>query len=192
MINKFQTCDQIDDCLRNIKLYSKLAVGVSRHHILNSSPLPTSQMYCFDESQTLHSYFISMYVRRNHTAFKKIMDVTESSFKGGLFVKWTSDVNREQRLPYVAVSHGIAPLRVEHIAGGLVSFTFLTNCSLWAFLAEKLTHHRARIRNVHPFWQFIENIISPECIFFNGIRKRGWLIYYNYKLNNYGFYITRR
>lgn len=168
VLSRYQISSNIDECLHGLASDPLLAVAVSRHHSQNYPPIPAYKMTCFDESQTIRSYFISMYIRNDQPYFPAIAYLTERAFEGGLFVKWTKDEQITNVKPEILV---LTPLGIEHLGGALFGFVLIMMSSVWAFVAELLTYKRARLENPRLFWVLMEKLINSERYLLNVVPK---------------------
>lgn len=168
VLNRYQISSSTDVCLHGLASDPKLAVAVSRHHSQNYPPIPAYKMTCFDESQTIRSYFISMFIRNGSPYYAEIANLTERAFEAGLFVKWTKDEHIFNVKPEILV---LTPLGIEHLGGALFSFVLIMMSSVWAFVAELLTYKRARLENPRCFWAFMEKLKNSERYLLNVVPK---------------------
>lgn len=109
-----------------------------------------------------------MYIRNDEPYLPEIARLTERAFEGGLFVKWTKDEQILNVKPEILV---LTPLGIEHLGGALLGFFLIMMSSVWAFVAELLTHKRLRLANPRRFWVLMDKLINSERYLLNVKRK---------------------
>lgn len=168
-MEKYQTTPNIDECLDQLKTDRKLAVAVSRHHSQNYPSESAYRMTCFDESQSIQSYFISMYIRSDHPYLNEISIVTQCAFEGGLFVKWMRDAHITNK-KYVV--HELSGMGTKHLGGAVFGFSVLITCSVLAFVLEMLAYKRARHSHPKKFWIIVDKFVNADRLFLNGFDRK--------------------
>lgn len=160
MLENFFICSQIDDCLQWLQSDRYMAVAASRNHALNYPPIPPPKMFCFDDSNDIRTQFISMFIHKDFAFGKRIIEVVNRAFEGGLLIKWTKDIQLHRTDPDVLTP---MPLGIHQLGGAIFGFIVTLIISILAFIAERLAH--TRVRKLHPsrFWIIIDMIINDNC-----------------------------
>lgn len=99
------------------ELSENVAFAVSRQFAMNNVNVPQDDIYCFDVSENIYSYFIVMYIRKDHYAYQHIFDITQRALEAGLFVKWSRDSRMECRRPVGDVN---LIIRIEQIYASII------------------------------------------------------------------------
>lgn len=88
----------MDSCLKRLKHEDSydLAVGGSRHHILNSRSYSPSELFCFDPRERIAGYQPVMFIRKDYALKSRIHEITRNAFESGLFAKWSRDSQRKR------------------------------------------------------------------------------------------------
>lgn len=79
----------IDACLRQTAASSHFAIAVSRQYA--QLVMPNSQLFCFDHSESLYSYSVSFWIRKDLYMTHDINAVTKCIIEGGFVSKWVED-----------------------------------------------------------------------------------------------------
>lgn len=164
-IERFQIGSNIDECLDRLESTPKIVIAVSRHHSQNYCPVPAYKMSCFDESHSIRSYFISMYIRKGHPYLKDMQTITQRAFEGGLFVKWTKNaqVNIAQ-----SNEHEVTPLGLLSLGGALLCIVVGLPLAVLTFLAEMFLYKQIQLPNP-PCWAAgMEKFVNTDRLFLNG------------------------
>lgn len=141
-----------------------MAVAASRHHALNYPPLPPPKIFCFDDSSNIRSHFVSMFIHKDFAFGRRVIEVVNRAFEGGLLVKWTKDTQIQPGDTELFV--GIQ-LGIHQLGGAIFGFIFFLIFSILAFIAEILAHKRVQILNPSRFWVIVDVVINNNCYFFN-------------------------
>lgn len=68
-----------------------LAVGVPRAHAMSTSLVANHDIFCFERSQNIANYSISLAIRNDLKLLSKINQIIQNILKGGLNVKWARE-----------------------------------------------------------------------------------------------------
>lgn len=92
-INKvFRYCDNIDECLMELKTNNKLAVAVSKAHAQSNSYVDKSKLFCFSSPEQIYSYSIVMLSKERYFyLLPEINRRLEAFIENGLLKKWISE-----------------------------------------------------------------------------------------------------
>lgn len=170
-LERFQIKSNIDECLDQLKSDSKIAIAVSRLHSQNYRPVPAYEMSCFDQSLSIQSYFISMYIRKCHPYLQDMQTITLRAFDGGLFVKWAKDAQFN-----IAESneHEVTPLGLLSLGGALLCIVVGLPLAVSTFLAEMILYKQIRLPNP-PCWAGMEKFVNTDRLFLNGYGNEKWV-----------------
>lgn len=153
-IESFGTCQSIDECLRF--LYSNeykydWAIGASRLNIVNSPFYSSSKFFCFDQSEGIENYPVSMGMRKDYGKDIEVNKVIRYLTEGGFFVKWHRDnVKRKMYEVPITVSSFMTMDRLWVIFG-LWGIGCLIPIS--SFCLELIVHKMVYQRNArHWIW----------------------------------------
>lgn len=152
----------IDDCLRRLHYNFDLAVAVSRQYALNQRILSQSKMYCFDETENIHNYHVSLYMRKGHSAEMKILEHLRRVYESGLIEKW----RRDSRINYLYDAEDLTrmsrKLTMSHLYGGLFMYALCLCISFVAFIGECVVHRRLRCRKPKTGWKWLDMFIDSD------------------------------
>lgn len=86
-------CDDIDYCLKQLTSDGNddLAFGVSRIRAISTASYVNDEIFCFDRTQNIANYTISLAFRSDYKFTSEINRVILSVLEGGLNVKWQRD-----------------------------------------------------------------------------------------------------
>lgn len=127
-------------------------------------------VFCFNNTEKIHNYFISMYIRADQIALQSsISNVIEQVFESGLLVKWSSDIAQSnQRL--IGNDFNNLDLQLESVYGTLFVYIAGTFSGLVFFLIEIYIHRKARVTDSRRIWLQMEYLID-------GHRHRFFFVY---------------
>lgn len=160
MLDSYRICDFIDDCIMNITENGRLFLSILRQRAANSPALNPFKVHCFDKSQDIDGYFISMFIREDHPLRQQISAITERAFESGLFVKWAMDTTLELRSKCVPDHHVASALQVTHIAGGLsIHVLCMVLCTI-IFFFERTAFQKLQQNQRNRLWKTIEIFVD--------------------------------
>lgn len=160
-IDSFRICRTVDECLNNLSEVrnSDLAVGGSRQHILDVySP---SNHYCFDRSQRIINYHISMRTSDSFKSTPKINGIIRRLIEGGFVVRWQRDFSSKIKNRMIPTSSTEASM--ESLAF-LFCFLYVLGMFLatLSFLAEKIIARKVAKKQKHWIWIHLERFFDGE------------------------------
>lgn len=169
-IDSFFVCSDIDRCLEYLTQDSSddLAVGVPRTHAMSTSLVSNHEIFCFDRSQNIANYSISLAVRNDSNLVSKINEIIANILKGGLNGKWTREnkigFHRKENLNENLGTSWI-PFRLENF---MVAFYFIYFPGLFlaitTFCAELYITKKKRESRESTLWRILSE-------FFDGHRR---------------------
>lgn len=173
ILNRFETCTDLDKCLQCLTTDKHLAVAVSRQRAMNNHAIRRSKLYCFDETQNVRTYFVAMYVNNNCFTRDQIYKLTKRFFESGFFTKWTMDSN---------INHAdfnnqlVKKISFDHILGAIFGCSFTFAWGVIQFILEILSHKRARRSNAGRIWILLDRLHDNERHEWNFVdgRSNGW------------------
>lgn len=159
-IDGFKICKEPDVCLNKLVQNDALAVAVSHEYIRHNLANLTDKIYCFDKSESLHSYGLTFLMRRNFVFSKQLNLFIRASITGGLMEKWRHDnYIRSRRKQKEKV---LNQLIMAHSYGMLMIALALTVLAVSFLILEIIVHIRARKRSNNGLWIKIERLIDPN------------------------------
>lgn len=150
-----------------------VAIGGSRHHILNSEIFAPVNIYCFKQTESLGTYPIAFLMRTDFQFRNEINQIIRNILEGGFIAQWnrTLSKNVEQAIPY----EQIAQLKMEYFAGMVVfSIGLGTFLAVLTFITELFVYTLSKMDNKPWIFMFIERFIDTERYFFINQAER-WL-----------------
>lgn len=149
MMDNYQICPNIDQCLVQLGDNDRLAVATSKEHATNNQHIPSWKLSCFSKNgEKIQTDFISMFVRRNHHLYHDINKIITMALEGGLFVKWgklSSQLNAYLDLQRVQ-QHRSSQLPFEYIYPAFVVYMSFNLFAVFIFMFEHFVHYRAHGR----------------------------------------------
>lgn len=123
-----------------------MAVGVSRAHAMSTSLLANHEIFCFERSQNIANYTISLAIRNDVELVVRINTIIQNILNGGLNVKWPREHSITISLKENTHTNIWKPIRMEFFAA-LFHFLYFPGIFLAtaAFYAEL---HIAKRRSV--------------------------------------------
>lgn len=92
MKEQFNVCADIDECLNKLTSNEyRNAVAVSRNRIENNQLFLSNKIHCFDKTQNIQNYSISLNVRKNFEHITEVNDIIRNALEAGLIQKWEND-----------------------------------------------------------------------------------------------------
>lgn len=169
-------CANIDKCLERLTLDDSydLAVGVSRIQVMYTSFFRNHKLFCFDRSENIANYTISLVVRNDYGLMSAINEIMRRILEGGLNVKWERE-NEVKLPPEIRQNKRPGPVGMEE-AMTLIYFVcipglFLTTAtfSLERFIASQKL--QAKTTTKKNFWTRLENLIDGQRHMFKLMEK---------------------
>lgn len=136
----YNVCENLDQCLLQIKENRHLAVAISREHAINTpEDISESDMFCFSKANNIYTFFVVMLVKKDYHLLPQINTIIRSLKEGGLTTKWIEDSEKKSN-KRLTDSGEAKPLRIEHIWGMMLILTVGLALASTTFLMEHLTH----------------------------------------------------
>lgn len=139
---------------------SDMAVGGPKLQILNSQAYLPSKHYCFDDSEAILTYQVSLLLKKNAKMEMQINRIIRHAFEAGLFVKWGKDYKTkpEEEL--------IVPTGHMTLSNALTAVVFALGVGVpiacLVFLMEILTSVKIKQPNPSKCWLNCHMLLSPE------------------------------
>lgn len=166
MLNKFQICNNLDQCLNGLVDNTKLAVAISREHISHISSNMSSKMYCFESDENFYGYSLTFFVRKNSNYLNSLNDFILKANSGGLINRWQSKYKvRVENDPEETAYEKITQ---SHLRGVLWIGSLLYTLSILSLGLERIINRRVRNPNRSRFWTIAEMLIHPDRQFLLG------------------------
>lgn len=90
-IDAFHICENIDECLKSLYWNEneyEWAIGASRLNIVNSPFYSSSKFFCFDQTQHIGNYFVSLKMQMHFENKSEVNKIIRYLTEGGFFIKW--------------------------------------------------------------------------------------------------------
>lgn len=159
LLKNFMVCDDLDVCLSQLNRNPKLAVAISREHAHNSRLISISELYCFDNFETIHKYALKFLIRKEFTYKSGLNHFIQMASAGGLIEKWRSISRIRSQYAYEKKFYGIITL--ENFYGIFLIFISILAHLILLHFFENIVNGKARKPNPFRFWLFIEMVIDP-------------------------------
>lgn len=178
MLEQYEVCSNIDNCLGHLAINNRLAVAISKKRAMNNPQIPNWKLYCFDDKQQIMGYPVVMLMQSNHIRVSNIRKLTQMAMEGGLIAKWFADSGRYANQP---LYNDASPRKfsLDQLFLPLVMYVMFVTFAILAFIAEHLIHFNAQmVRNKHRnFWKFAVRFIDGKRyawvnLFHGRIKKR--------------------
>lgn len=170
MIDQYHICTNIDQCLIDLGDNDRLAIATSLKHAVNNRLIPNWKISCFSNNRaTIQSYFISMFVRRNHRLSHEINKFLNMAAEGGLFVKWnqlSSQLNDNPNLHRYQGDFRSGTLLFWYIYPALFVYMGTNLFAIFIFILEHCVHYRANRPNASRLVRFGDLLIDGQRHFF--------------------------
>lgn len=171
MVNNFKICPNLNQCLSQLEVNTKLAVAVSSEYAHSMS---ISQFYCFDNSEIIYEYAIKFLVHKNSHYLKDLNEFIQRVIESGLRDKWLSDIKYRtaHTLAESVVTGGINGQEGMNGFQGMVYVWCIMMIIIFSmFLLEKIVYKKVRSSNSSRSWEFIQMLIDPDRHFW---LENGW------------------
>lgn len=171
----FVFCDNIDDCMAQLRDDEYLAVGLSRLHAETNPVVSRLERYCFDRENNVYTYSVAMPLKLSFELIGPINAVIKNLMEFGLIDKWKKSnegPSFETMLAIAAVKQqqeentgdGTVVLTMYHIVGALIFMGSGYILALAAFLTEKVVHHKVEQRTKSRIILFLHKMLRPNRI----------------------------
>lgn len=88
----YENCDDIDECLYQVKYDKKLAVALSRQHALNvPMEIAEDDMFCFPKANNIYTFSVVMLVMKDYFLLPKMNLMFRRMSETGFMLKWQQD-----------------------------------------------------------------------------------------------------
>lgn len=168
----FQQCSRMDQCLMDLKQDKNydLAVGGFSRHLKHLPQFSATEIFCFDKSESLISYPISLIVKNER---KAIIDTVIKRFlEFGIIQKIILDFRSMEEKDKIAEDVPIE-LRFEHVDGFFIfiyGIGMAISALIWLF--ELLVNMKSRNKKAHRTWHFIERCIDGRRHYFKNLPEK--------------------
>lgn len=152
----------IDNCLERLRFRSDLAVAVSRQYALNQRIISQSKLFCFDETQNVENYLVSMYIRQGRLDNIELSTYLRRVLESGLIVKWHRDSRIAYQYDYEDFTKMVNQLTMSHLYGGLFMYGLCLSIAFGAFVIERIAFRRSRQTNSHWLWKWVAMFIDTD------------------------------
>lgn len=152
-LNQYEICPNIDECLYRLMTEKHLAVAVSRQQAMNNRFIAKSNLYCFDETESISTYFVAMYVNSTYFARDQMHVLTERFFESGLFQKWTMD---SRIVAAKKETHQLQKLSIDHLLGAFFTYSLTFAWASLHLVLEIFSHKRVKQPNANRFWLLMD------------------------------------
>lgn len=169
MIGNFEVCENLDICLSQLDQNSKLAVAISREYVRRIPSYLASQIYCFDKSESLHSYALTFLIRNGFNYTQQLNTFIRRASMGGFVERWRSNSNIQTR--YEREEKVYNQFELNHFFGSQIFGILIVAMAVSALFLERLIHTKARESSSSQFWSTVEKLIDSERRFM--IKNRG-------------------
>lgn len=163
MIDEYKICESVEECLTNLKSDNQVAIGVSREYVLHRTDI-----FCFDRTENIFSYTVSMLVRKNDELYRRVNKFIHHLLDAGLMKKWTETTFNVLRKGND--SHGsslqVKPISIQHITVGFIIAILFVILSVIAFGLELLIYKKLCSKNPSSFWIKAELLIDGDRHYF--------------------------
>lgn len=153
----------MEKCLEHLSYYenSKFVVGGSRKHIENNVFYSPSKIYCFDTTENIGIYQISLFMKSDSVLQVKINDIIQKLLEGGLFVKWNRDNlrRRQHEIPFIATLQ----MTFEHVSMNFYCvMTFGIGLAILTFTFELIAFRKTRKCRERNIWFYLDQYFTPN------------------------------
>lgn len=171
MINSFKVCENLDVCLGQLIDNEELAVAVSREYIRHTNLNLTSQIYCFDNHETLYNYALTFLIRNDFNYTKQLNAFIQKVDANGFIEKWRSNGrigNRNKIEEKVYNQFGLKDFYGMSIIAAALALT-----AVLCLLLEMFAYKKSRKSRNRKLWRKVERLIDSKRYFMTN----------NYRLN---------
>lgn len=160
MIESFKICKNFDFCLSQLNENSKLAVAISSENVRKIRSNSTSQIYCFDKLESLHSYALTFLMRNGFNYTQQLNTFIRRASISGFVEKWRSNSNSQTR--YKREEKVYNQFYLKQLYGFQIIGIALGSMAVSILFLERLIHVKARKSSSSQFWLSIEKLIDTE------------------------------
>lgn len=168
-MNNYQICKSDVECLENLKYNDKLAIAVSRQYALHNAHVSDTEIFCFDKSENIFNFFVSMHMKQNLDLHEKINGFIQRVLAVGLMKKWITDTQRRVRNNYdrerSTSPESAVPLSLEHWSLGFVLYILFMSLSFIAFYMEMLVYKNVCSNKSSKFWKWADLVMTGKRTF---------------------------
>lgn len=168
--SSFRTCDNINNCLRDLSYDKSLGVGVPRQYVVHSKTFLTNNIYCFDYHEHIESRQASILIRRDFNLLTFINKHILMLSEHGLIEKWSNDYQMN-RIKKNVKNSNYKYLLVGHLVSLVYFILFPGYCFAFTAFAIEIVAGLKRNRNSNYYnvWIFLDIIVSGKyfCCFNN-------------------------
>lgn len=167
----FYVCHNISYCLETLKYFDDIAIGASRQHILNCPTYLSSTIFCFDESENIANYKVSLLVSQQFNRTYDINHVIRRIFEADMLSKWYEDSRRREI--FEPTEHIPIELTFEQFAPGIV-FGLLIGLTLsfLAFVCEHIIRLKLSENNGNGIWIYLEHFFDGKRHYLQNLPER--------------------
>lgn len=169
LLKKFKVCENLDVFLSQHDSNPYLAVAVSLENAQNNRLIPTSKMYCFENSEIIMKYATQFLVRKDFPHLEELNTFIQAINANGLIIKWMADTRIRPKHQYQ--SQEFKPVTIDSFKLVFEMWVCLFIGLLLVLIVENIIFHLAHKQNPTKFSQLLEMLIDSERHFLlNDIR----------------------
>lgn len=162
-IDEFHVCNNIDTCLQHLKRPENynMAVGDSSLHLLSAPSYSSSDIYCFEDSESILTYHVSLLLKNGSKLEAKINRIIRNLFETGMFTKWNTFDQREQHI----IDSNEPPVRmtVTNLLMGLICVLGIgIPLALIIFIMELVSFAKTKQNEKSRIWFNMHQICNPD------------------------------
>lgn len=135
-----------------------LAVATSRHHWKSLNI--REDIYCFDTSQSIHSYLKTFLIRSDFKMKNKFDNAVTQVMEAGLIAKWEKDFRFKRKINNK--NEDVSTINIDDLLGALLLCGALILLATIVAGIERISFRKAHDGNVNQFWKWISLIIDGD------------------------------
>lgn len=129
MEERFGTCLNVDDCLRELLENGRMAVGVSRQYASSHPQFSSDEIYCLGDREHIEGFQVTMLVRRDLELMSLINKEIRRFSEAGLISKWAQDsrkrkISEQRDFIYFGIKHAMGLVLFYVLPGWLFAIIF--------------------------------------------------------------------
>lgn len=145
LLEKFNVCQNLDECLRRLDSNRRLAVAISLEHARNSRLIPASEIFCFANSNAILVYSLQILVRKGFPYLKELNTFINAARVSGLIDKWLEDTKIRADFQYKEVEFG--RFTMNNFSAFFIIWISTAIVPCFTLFLENVVFHIARKQN---------------------------------------------
>lgn len=162
MLERFQLCDDLDECLDQLKddRNRDMAVAVSRERLRNSPLILNKEIFCLPSSERIHKFSVALVLTEHRP---EVDEIFGRIIEAGFVQKWRGTKAYRRRIKQI---RELKVLSISETGSAFMVVAIGWTVALLTFMAELISKRKMKRADCHPFWRFMAKTVDGRRFYF--------------------------